>query len=141
MRIDSYLHLVYNFQEQVLGLPEDLPLSVNYENVRDRRKHCAEELDEVKEAVIREELPEIIDGWCDLAFIAFGGLKAAGLTREEARTCLNYVAQYNLLKTKGRTKRLVENDAVHPAGVERPEVRIARLLESRVKPLPTTKEA
>lgn len=81
-----------------------------------------EELNELKQAINNQDVPETADALVDLIYFALGGLHQLGV---DANKAFEIVHQANMTKKCGvKPSRGLEGDATKPAGWEAPDLSV-----------------
>lgn len=119
---------VFDFNEQVIKLP-DVELNCLTEKQFDWiNKFCQEELTELGEAYHAQDMVGMVDAVLDLIYGAMGTFKKMGLSREHVRQCFTAVHTANMSKKRGDKGRGSDEDAVKPADFKSPEEAISGIL-------------
>lgn len=120
---------IFDFNEQVINLPEIVPLNPLTEKQHNwTQTFCKEELAELQDAFQEQSVVHMTDAVCDLIYGAMGTLKKMGLTREQARACFDAVHAANMTKKRGDKGRGSDEDATKPANFVPPEDKIGEIL-------------
>jgi len=122
------INAIFDFNEQVIGLPNVELNVLNDKQAEWMHKFCLEELDEFTLARQEQDIPAMVDAVLDLIYGAMGTLKKMGLTREQVYQSMMYIHEANMTKKKGTTHRGHEEDAVKPESFVPPERKIGKLL-------------
>jgi predicted HAD superfamily Cof-like phosphohydrolase len=86
---------------------------------------------ELMEAHNEGDVVKAVDAIIDGIYFALGGLYKMGLTYTQIDACFFTVHEYNMKKKRGQIERRATSDvpdAIHPEGIEKPEVEITRIL-------------
>lgn len=120
---------IFDFNEQVIGTPVDLPIVLITEKQHDwTQVFCAEELTEMREAFEKQNLIGVVDAVGDLIYGAMGTFKKMGLTRSQVRAVFAAIHAANMAKKKGDKGRGSDEDAVKPADFVPPDHAIGLIL-------------
>jgi predicted HAD superfamily Cof-like phosphohydrolase len=129
--MDNIVHSIYDFNEQIIDMPQDLPLQPLTVELREWFiTALQEEITEYRLAHDTDDLIGQVDAILDMIYFAVGRLKQMGLTREQAIACFDAVHTANMTKRRGAQAKRgnVEADAVKPNGWVSPEEGIKRIL-------------
>ena len=132
IKTDPIFDAIYDFNEQVIGLPVEIELNSLTEKQFDWTiKFCQEELAEFDAAYHDQDLIKMVDGILDLVYGAMGTLKKMGVTREQAYQCMMAIHAANMTKKRGAVAhRGSDEDAMKPAEFVPPDEAIGRILLS-----------
>ena len=129
--MDKIVYSIYEFNEQIIGMPNDLPLQPLPKELKEWFWSAMnEELAEYAEAWATQDLIGQVDAILDMIYFAVGRLQQMGLTREQTIACFDAIHTANMTKKRGAQAKRgnVETDAVKPDGWISPEEGIKRIL-------------
>ena len=134
--MDLIIKSVYDFNEQIIGMSDDLPLAPLSEELKEWfLKALHEEITEYREGWEQGDIIEQVDAIIDLIYFAVGRLQQMGLTRDQAMKCFMAVHTANMTKKRGTQAKRgnLEADAVKPDGWISPEEGIYNILQGYYK--------
>ena len=121
---------VAEFHRQILNQHDRSPQMLDMATMRARMLFLNEEVNELREAVILEDIVGAADALADLVYVALGTAYLMGLPFDGIWAA---VQKANMAKQPGMTKRGMANDAVKPEGWVGPEAEIQRAIEDETK--------
>jgi predicted HAD superfamily Cof-like phosphohydrolase len=133
----NVIKLVYDFNEEVIGIPKDLGLDrLTDEQFEWTVKALIEEVEEFSAARREYSIVGMTDAMIDLMYFAAGTLKKMGVTHEAAVKCFNAVHSANMTKKRGgkASRGNFGEDAVKPAEFVSPEQAIYNILTAQHDP-------
>ena len=132
LKHDVIINSIYDFNEQIIGIPSGLPLAPLSVELREWfLKALHEEIDEFRDSYEAQDLIGQVDAILDLVYFAVGRLQQMGLSRSQVLACFEAVHAANMTKKRGvQAKRgNLEADAVKPSDWISPEDRISKILQ------------
>ena len=119
---------IFTFNEDVVGVDTPEVTGLGGFNREWLRTALEEEAKEFYEA---ETIADQVDALVDSMIFAIGGLRRMGLTRGQAKACIQAVLDANDQKAAGRkaSRDFGVPDAIKPEGWVGPEARIKEILE------------
>ena len=93
----DYIKMVELFHKTFNAPVLETPQIPSKERCDLRISLISEELDEIKEAIDNGDIVEVVDGFCDLIYVAFGGILEFGL-KDKFNELFNEVQRSNMSK-------------------------------------------
>ena len=126
------INAVYDFNEQIIQMPNDLPMqSLTPELKKWFERAVSEEMEEFHQAWSDDDVVKQVDAILDLIYFAVGRLQQMGLSRNQVLACFWAVHTANMTKKRGAQAKRdnVEADAIKPESWVSPEEKIAKILD------------
>lgn len=129
--IDILISAVFDFNEQVIGVPADKPLNpLTEKEATWTAKALREEIVEFEQGFEQQDIVKMVDSCLDEVYFAIGTCKRMGLTREQTVACFMAIHTANMTKKKGKvaTRGDFADDAAKPADFVPPDQAIGKIL-------------